>query len=157
MSNDAFVFGVGNGATATSGPQTNTPASTVFTGLPVMGGVNQRSAPASSSITVNFPAPGMYPYEVDYAKGGDKNLTLTMLAGGAPIPPSVLLTLSPSQGSPLQVRQIEELNVSALATDGVAVGNLPVVVTVTGINQQPVLSSRTARAMCSSLMRAIRL
>ena len=78
MSNDAFVFGVGNGATATSGPQTNTPASTVFTGLPVMGGVNQRSAPASSSITVNFPAPGMYPYEVDYAKGGDKNLTLTM-------------------------------------------------------------------------------
>ena len=96
----------------------------------------QRSAPASSSITVNFLSPGVYPYEVDYAKGGDKNLTLTMLAGGAPIPPSVLLTLSPSQGTPLQEKQIEELNVSALATDGVAVGNLPVAVTVTGVNQQ---------------------
>jgi hypothetical protein len=54
-SDDAYVFGVGNGATATSGPQTNTPATTVFTGLPVMGGVNQRSAPASSSITVKLP------------------------------------------------------------------------------------------------------
>jgi hypothetical protein len=53
-----------------------------------MGGVNQRSAVASNSITVNFPAPGVYPYEVDYAKGGDKNITLTMLARGAPIPPA---------------------------------------------------------------------
>jgi hypothetical protein len=63
-SDDAYVFGMGNGATATSGPRTNTPATTVFTGLPVMGGVNQRSAPASSSITVNFPSPGVYPYAV---------------------------------------------------------------------------------------------
>jgi hypothetical protein len=101
-----------------------------------MGGVNQRSAPASSSITVNFPAPGVYPYEVDYAKGGDKNLTLTMLSGGAPIQPATLLTLSPPQGTPLQTGQIEALNVSALATDAVAVGNLPVTVTVTGVNPQ---------------------
>jgi hypothetical protein len=40
-----------------------------------MGGVNQRSAPATSTIVVNFPAAGVYPYEVDYAKGGDNNLT----------------------------------------------------------------------------------
>ena len=135
-SDDAFVFGVGNGTTATSGPQTNTPVSTTFLGLPVMGGVNQRSAPAASAITVNFPAPGVYPYEVDYAKGGDKNLTLTMLAGGAPIPPSALLTLNPPQGSPLQVAQIEILNVSALATDAVAIANLPVTVAVLGVNPQ---------------------
>ena len=135
-SDDAFVFGIGNGTTATSGPQTNTPVSTTFLGLPIMGGVNQRSAPASSAVTVNFPAPGVYPYEVDYAKGGDKNLTLTMLAGGAPIPPSALLTLSPPQGSPLQVAQIEILNVSALATDAVAIASLPVTVTVTGVNPQ---------------------
>ena len=135
-SDDAFVFGIGNGTTATSGPQTNTPVSTTFLGLPIMGGVNQRSAPASSAVTVNFPAPGVYPYEVDYAKGGDKNLTLTMLAGGAPIPPSALLTLSPPQGSPLQVAQIEILNVSALATDAVAIASLPVTVTVVGVNPQ---------------------
>ena len=60
-----------------TGPQINTPASTVFTGPPVMGRVNQRS-PVADSITVNFPPPGVYPYEVDYAKGGEKNLTLTM-------------------------------------------------------------------------------
>jgi len=78
-----------------------------------MGGVNQRSAPASNAITVNFPAPGVYPYEVDYAKGGDKNLTLTMLAGGTPIPASALLTLSPSQAAPIQVEQVESLNLAA--------------------------------------------
>ena len=135
-SDDAFIFGVGNGAIASSGPQTNTPSTTAFTGLPVMGGVNQRSAVASNSITVSFPAPGVYPYEVDYAKGGDKNLTLTMLAGGAPIPPAVLLTLSPAQTMPNQVDQIEILNVSALTPGGVALASLPVTVNVTGVNVQ---------------------
>jgi hypothetical protein len=62
----------------------------------------------------------VYRYEVDYAKGGDKNLTLTMLAGGAPIPPSALLTLSPNQLAPIQVEQVESLNVSAVGPDGVA-------------------------------------
>jgi hypothetical protein len=136
-SDDAFVFGVGRGATRVSGPQTNTPASTTFQGLPVMGGVNQRSAPAASSITVNFPAPGVYPYEVDYAKGGDQNLTLTMTANGAPIPPAALLTLSPSQGATQMLDTVESLNVAALGADGVALDNLPVTVTVTGVNPQP--------------------
>jgi len=78
----------------------------------------------------------VYPYEVDYAKGGDKNLTLTMLAGGAPITPSTLLTLSPSQAAPIQVEQVESLNVAALSPDGVVIPSLPVTVTVTGVNPQ---------------------
>ena len=83
-SDDAFALRVGNGATAASGaPQVNVPTNTAFGGLPVMGGVNQRSAEATNSVTVNFPAPGAYPYEVEYSKGGDKNVTLTMLVNGA--------------------------------------------------------------------------
>ena len=92
---DAFIFGVANGATRSSGPQNNTPANTPFQNYPVMGGVNQRSAPATISIVVNFPAPGVYLYEVDYAKGGDNSLTLTMTAGGAPIPAAPILTMTP--------------------------------------------------------------
>ena len=57
-----------------------------------MGGVNQRTAPASNAITVNFPSAVVYTYEVDYAKGGDSKLTLTMLTGGVPIPAATLLT-----------------------------------------------------------------
>ena len=60
-----------------------------------MGGVNQRQAPTSSTIVVNFPAPGAYPYELDSAKGGDNKLTLSLQANGAPIPAAALLTLAP--------------------------------------------------------------
>ncbi len=67
---------MGNSASRVSGPQTGTPANSAFQGYPVMGGVNQRTAPATNTITVNFPAAGKYPFEVDYAKGGDSKLTL---------------------------------------------------------------------------------
>lgn len=62
-----------------------------------MGGANRRSAlrqPLTSSV--NFPAAGVYPYEVDYAKGVDKNLSVTMLAGGIPIPTASVMTPSPA-------------------------------------------------------------
>ena len=59
-SDDGFIFGVGNGATATTGPRTNTPAATPFRNYPVMGGLNQRMPPSSATITVNFPAAGVY-------------------------------------------------------------------------------------------------
>ena len=66
VSDDAFVFSVGGGATRVSGPQ-------------LVGGNNRRTAPAASAITVNFPEPGVYPYEVDFAKGADAKLALTPL------------------------------------------------------------------------------
>ena len=135
-SDDAFLFGVGNGATRVSGPQTNTPAATPFHSYPVMGGVNQRSAAAPSSITVNFPAAGFYVYEVDYAKGGDKNLTMTMLSGGTPIPASTLLTLTPTVLPSAQAGQVETLQVLATGTDGVALPGLQVTLNVTGVNPQ---------------------
>jgi hypothetical protein len=78
--NDAFIFSVANGATPVSGPQTNTPPNSAFPSYPVMGEVNQRSAPATSSIRLNFPAAGVYPYEVDCAKG-TPNTTPSTTAG----------------------------------------------------------------------------
>src|SRR5262249_45365759 len=101
-----------------------------------MGGVNQRSAVAQNSITVNFPAAGVYPYEVDYAKGGDKNLTLTMSSSGIPIPAAALLTLSPSTVPSITGGQIETLNVAATDADAVVLANQQVTVTVAGINAQ---------------------
>ncbi len=61
---------------------------------------------------------------------------MTLLAGGAPIPPSALLTLSPNQPAPVQVEQVESLNVSAIGPNGVTIPSLPVRVTVTGVNPQ---------------------
>ena len=77
-SDDGFVLGVGNGATRVSGPQVNTAAVTPFLNYPVMGGVNGRGT-STNSVVVNFRAAGAYPYELDYAKGGDSHLTLENL------------------------------------------------------------------------------
>jgi hypothetical protein len=47
-----------------------------------------------------------------------------------------LLTLSPNQALPIHVQQVENLNVAAQGADGVVLSNLPVTVTVTGVNPQ---------------------
>jgi PA14 domain len=131
---DACIFSVGNGATRVSGPQTNTPANSTFQSYPVMGGVNQRSAPATSSIVVNFPSGGVYPYEVDYAKGGDHNLTLTMSANGTPIPAAVILTMTPNTVPSTTAGQFVALTIQARDFNGAALPNVPVSVTITGVN-----------------------
>ena len=123
VSDDAFVFGVGNSATRVSGPQTGTPANSALQGYPVMGGLNQRTAPATSVITVNFPAAGVYPYEVDYAKAGDSKLTLTMQSNGVPVPPAVLLQLAPNPVPSITVGQVQNFIVQAVDPNGVVVAN----------------------------------
>jgi hypothetical protein len=64
---DGFVFGIGNGAARVSGSLGLPPSSTAFHSYPVMGSFNMVTAPVSNTVTVNFPAAGTYPYEVDYA------------------------------------------------------------------------------------------
>jgi RHS repeat-associated protein len=135
-SDDAFVFGVGGGAARVSGPLVNSPAQTTFASLPVMGAVNTRQAPTLSTVVVNFPAAGAYPYELDYAKGGDKELTLTMTANGQAIPPAALLSLSPVAPVPAQVGQIQQLQLTAVDASGMALSGLPVGFTVSGVNGQ---------------------
>src|SRR5262249_16684986 len=78
---DGFILGVGNGATA--GPASshgNPPPSgrTAFENLPVMGDFNAPTPPAARSVTVHFPAAGSYPYEVDYTECCGGSLALTM-------------------------------------------------------------------------------
>ena len=135
-SDDAFILGIGAGATRVSGPQTNTPATTAFQNYAVMGGVNQRTAPTTNSIVVNFPAAGAYPYELDYAKGGDNKLTLTLQASGAPIPAASLLTLAPTSVGAIAAGQIQQLVLTANDPNGVVLPNLPVTFTVAGQNAQ---------------------
>src|SRR5207244_6437340 len=106
-------------------------AATPFQGYPVIGGVNQRSVATANVITVNFPSAGTYVYEVDYAKGGDKNLTLSMTAGGVPIPTATVLTLRPGVVPAIAAGQVQVLNIAATDADGIALQNVPVTVNVT--------------------------
>jgi hypothetical protein len=67
---DAFNFGVGNGATRISGTMSSPPPSglTALERLPVMGAFNQGHLEALTNTTVRFPRPGTYPFEIDYAE-----------------------------------------------------------------------------------------
>jgi hypothetical protein len=78
---DAFDFGVGHGATRIGGTMSNPPASglTALEHLPVVGAFNQGHLEALTTVTVHFPQPGSYPYEIDYAEcmGGDAAIRIS--------------------------------------------------------------------------------
>ncbi len=81
-SEDGFLLGVGGGASRVSGenegaPESNTSA---FQGLPLVGAYNKTccSEPQAHLVTVHFPGPGSYPYELDYFQHGGKQLSLQM-------------------------------------------------------------------------------
>jgi len=85
FSDDGWTLAVGSdGAshqpTYLSGSMDNAPASGVgpFTGYPVVGAYNRLSSPAQNNVTVNFPAAGTYPMEMDYTEGdgGQESLVL---------------------------------------------------------------------------------
>ncbi|TMD83114.1 MAG: hypothetical protein E6I78_13180, partial [Chloroflexi bacterium] len=77
--NDGFLFGVGNGATRVSGVNENPPASNLsaIQGYPLVGAFNLPGA-GTRPVTVHFPAPGTYPYELDYFESNADALSLTM-------------------------------------------------------------------------------
>jgi RHS repeat-associated protein/uncharacterized repeat protein (TIGR01451 family) len=81
---DGFILGVGGGATRVSGDLTNPPASntSVFQGYPLVAAYQAQSAAATRTATVHFPAPGTYPFELDYFEccAGDLSLTMTVAA-----------------------------------------------------------------------------
>ncbi len=81
-SEDGFLLGVGGGASRVSGeyegaPESNTSA---FQGLPLVGAYDKTSGsePQAHLVTVHFPGPGSYPYELDYFQHGGKQLSLQM-------------------------------------------------------------------------------
>src|SRR5260370_436846 len=79
-----------------------------------MGAFNSASGPQERDVTVNFPAPGMYPYEMDYFECCGDGLAFTVgIAGAAGMPPTGNLALSPYTLSAKPVGQFQTLNVAA--------------------------------------------
>jgi hypothetical protein len=64
-----------------------------FTGYQVVGSYNVESAPNQNNLVVAFPAGGSYPFELDYTDCCEGTQALTVLANGAPIPPTADLAL----------------------------------------------------------------
>jgi RHS repeat-associated protein len=131
---DGFVFGVGGGASRVSGTLTNPPPSgrTPFEGLAVMGTANVAGDLLTSTATVHFPAPGLYPYEVDYAEGLGDPLSLAMTFDGHGVPPAGSLVLSPAAPAPQLIGEQQTLTVQGLDGTGGPVAGLPVQLVLTG-------------------------
>jgi RHS repeat-associated protein len=137
FSDDGFVFGMSGGDTRVGGALANPPPSglTAFTGYPVMGAFNGQSGPQRRDVIVNFPAPGTYPYEMDYFECCGDGIAFTVgIAGITAMPPTGNLALSPSTLNAKAVGQPVTLNVSAMDASGVAMANLEITLTVTGAN-----------------------
>jgi RHS repeat-associated protein len=84
-SDDGWILGAGptsgNGSTQptyVSGEFYNAPSSTPLDHYQVVGSYNTNSSPTQNQVTVDFPAAGTYPIEVDYTEccGGQLALTL---------------------------------------------------------------------------------
>ena len=93
FSDDGWILGLGQQQRGTaqptyvSGQLSNAPSTSPVLGYPVVGALNGPSAPTQAQVTVNFPAAGIYPMELDYTEccGGQLALTMGTTAGN-PIP-----------------------------------------------------------------------
>jgi len=85
---DAFDFGVGGGAIRISGALSNPPRGglTALERLPVVGAFNQGHLEATTQVTVRFPHPGFFPYEIDYAECMAGQEALRITTGGQFLP-----------------------------------------------------------------------
>ena len=141
FSDDGFILGVGGGATRVSGPLVNVPPSgnTAFENLPVMGSFNRATAPVANTIVLHFPAPGSYPYELDYTECCAGQEVLTMTVGQSNfkgVPPTGSLTLGPNNPPTLAAGQTQTFTVQASDASGAAVPNAGVALIINGANMQ---------------------
>lgn len=144
---NSFILGIGGGATRVSGPIAGAPPFTPFGQYPVMGAL--LTSIGGASITVHFPGPGTYPYELDYVEDGAGLQSIMMMSGNtsgnglAPgVPSGGTLTLSPSsvQAQPLGGQQ--SFSVTAIDAAGNSVPNLSVGLVVS-LNDTQELSATT--------------
>lgn len=148
-SDDGFIFGVGNGAQRVPGGEwINPPASeaTPFENFPVMGAHNVGvNAYYQSNVIVRFPAPGVYPFEIDYTENGGMSRALTMANNqtGLVITPSTALTINPFSGATNGVRALSErfgtpkvFTATLLDASGEPMVGVPVTFRVRGLNAQ---------------------
>ena len=140
-SDDGMVLGIGGGATRVSGPMINPPNSgtTTFNNYPVIAAFAEETIPPfQGMVVVNFPAPGSYPYEIDYSEccGGALSLSMFGQNAGNGMAPAGYMALTPISPAPIAIGQSKSL--TALVVDGSAnpVPNATVSFTVAGPNQQ---------------------
>ncbi|HKB33094.1 MAG TPA: hypothetical protein VKF16_04440, partial [Candidatus Dormibacteraeota bacterium] len=151
-SDDGFIFGLNGGATRVGGVLQNPPASgmTAFFGYPVMGAFNSPTGPQERDVTVNFPAPGMYPYEMDYFECCGDGLAFTVgIAGAAGMPPTGNLALSPYTQSARLVGQTQTFNVAAMDASGAALPNLLITLAITGANAHQLQATTDSTGLAS--------
>jgi RHS repeat-associated protein len=79
--NAGFLLGVGGNSSRVSGSYDNPLASgtSVFEGYPLAGASDQPGTEATPhTVTIHFPAPGSYPYELDYFAAGSSHNSLVL-------------------------------------------------------------------------------
>ena len=125
-SDDAFILGIGSNdpnspdyvQSLTMGdPQSyyQAPASglTAFQPLHVVGAYNDVTGTRYTPVTVHFPHPGTYNYEVDYTECAGGGLALVMSLGNAYVPPVTSLNIAPVATS-VAVNSSNSFRVTAL-------------------------------------------
>jgi RHS repeat-associated protein len=152
---DGIILGIGGGATLVSGPSTsgtNPGPTTPFTGLPVMYYYNQvtQGGPQGFTLVMNFPAPGTYPYELDYVECDGGEVAMTMSVGASGAPPAGSLELTPITPPSINVGQAQTLSVQALNGAGTPVSNLSVGFVVDGANQQTLTGTTNSSGQASA-------
>lgn len=136
---DRYIFGVGGGASRVSGPYVNIPdpAITPFENYPIMGATNYDYFQSSTSVTVHFPEPGVYPYEFDYSQGiNDQRCSLVNTRAKVVVTPTTSLVISPFTGQNLLVNTSQTFTVTATDASGAPLKNYPVTLLVRGANMQ---------------------
>jgi hypothetical protein len=120
-SDDGWILSIGPNASGAqpgyvSGPMLNFPRVGPFTGYTIVGSYNVESAPNQNNLVVGFPAAGTFPFELDYSDCCSGTQALTVLANGAPIPPSAALAVD-AQGiaDPGAVQGVQHITVVATA------------------------------------------
>ncbi|NJL54748.1 hypothetical protein HC928_05810 [bacterium] len=148
---DGFIFSVGpdqfgNQPTRVAGKWINiTDEPSYFEGFRVMGGHDDDFPPTRASITINFPAPGIYPYELNYTQWNTDRMTLTMNdvqpyrpgAGGSDesaLAPAGTLHLSSAAGAPQPVDTAVSVTVTAIDASNTPQAGLTVALSVRGAN-----------------------
>ena len=128
---DGFIFGIGGGASRVSGINVNAPAATPFSQYPVLGANNTVSTGGANPIVVSFPAPGSYPYEVDYREGSGGSPSLNF--GVRPVDSLVLTTTATA---PRPFGQTATFTIVARDETGAPIPQLALNLTVLGVNAQ---------------------
>lgn len=152
FTDDGYIFGVGPSTSGSQQPQRvesgssplfNPPVSglTEFHGFQVVGAYNGPTSPAGFIVNVNFPAAGRYPFELDYSQGPccDRSLTMAIVNTATyGVPPSGSLHITRTATGNASTGTAETFTVTALDAAGDPIPNLPVVLTVRGVNTQEV-------------------